>query len=50
LLIFDYCDTKSFKALLDEIAKQTFKRSKSKKIILILEVLWHKTKNLNWHD
>jgi len=48
-LIFDYCDTKSFQALLDEIAKQTFKRSKSKKIILILEVLWHKTKSLNWH-
>jgi transposase len=49
-LIFDYCDTNSFQALLDEIAIRTLKRSKKKKIILILDnVSWHKTKTLNWH-
>jgi transposase len=49
-LIFDYCDTDSFQALLDEIAKQTLDRSKNKKIILVLDnVSWHKTSSLNWY-
>jgi transposase len=49
-ILFDYCDTESFQALLDEIAKQTLDRSKNKNIILILDnVSWHKTKALNWH-
>lgn len=49
-IIFDYCDTESFQALLDELAKQTLERSKEKKIILILDnVSWHKTKSLNWY-
>jgi transposase len=49
-LIFDYCDTASFQALLDQIAKRTKRRSKTKKIILILDnVSWHKTRDLNWH-
>lgn len=49
-LIFDYCDTESFQSLLDELAKQTLLRSKTKKIILILDnVSWHKTSSLNWH-
>lgn len=49
-LIFDYCDTVSFQALLDQIAKYTKRRSKSKKIILVVDnASWHKTKSLNWH-
>ena len=49
-IIFDYCDTDSFQALIDAIAEKTKKRSKDKKIILVLDnVSWHKTKSLNWH-
>ena len=49
-ILFDYCDRQSFQALIDEIAKHTLERSKSKKVYIILDnASWHKTKCLNWH-
>ena len=49
-LIFDYCDTNVFQALIDTLQDEAAPTRAKRRILIMDNASWHKTKRLNWHS
>lgn len=48
-LVFDYCNTDVFQALIDTIQEEAAPSAAKRRILIVDNASWHKTKRLNWH-